>query len=130
MTDEALELKEINIQQFKLNSGDEIIGLVQGTEKGMVLMEFPLLLNVISVSPNRETYYFTEWMPMVTSEEFIKIHTHSIVAYGECSDSFKEHYIRTALRLRKEPPLEFDADEEEFEDDVFDGIMNARKTIH
>ena len=47
MDEETLD--EINIQHFKLVNGEEFIGLVRGTEDNRILVEFPLMLNVMSL---------------------------------------------------------------------------------
>ena len=132
MQEEELTLKDIDIRHFKLMNGDEIVVLVRGHDEIQVFIEFPLLLNIMSLSPDKEQYYYTEWMPMA-GDQLIKVHFGSIVAQSKCVDSFKEQYIRTALRLKESPTQVFDSSEmdEDFEDEVFDSIMNAgRKTIH
>jgi len=129
MQEEELRLDNIDIRHFKLTNGDEVIGLVRGHDEVQVFIEFPLLLNIISLSPEKEQYYYTEWMPMA-GDQLIKVYFGSIVAQSKCTDQFKEQYIRTALRLKETPTNVLNEMDEYFEDEVFDSIMSARKTIH
>ena len=130
MQEEELTLDNIDIRHFKLTNGDEIVGLVRGHDEVQVFIEFPLLLNIISLSPEKEQYYYTEWMPMA-GDQLIKVYFGSIVAQSKCTDQFKEQYIRTALRLKETPTNVLNEMDDDFEDEVFDSIMNAgRKTIH
>lgn len=129
MQEEELTLDNIDIRHFKLMNGDEIVGLVRGHDESQVFIEFPLLLNIISLSPEKEQYYYTEWMPMA-GDQLIKVYFGSIVAQSKCTDQFKEQYIRTALRLKETPTNVLNEMDDDFEDEVFDSIMNAGKTIH
>lgn len=129
MQEEELRLDNIDIRHFKLTNGDEVIGLIRGHDEVQVFIEFPLLLNIISLSPEKEQYYYTEWMPMA-GDQLIKLYFGSIVAQSKCTDQFKEQYIRTALRLKETPTNVLNEMDEDFEDEVFDSIMSARKTIH
>ena len=129
MQEEELTLANIDIHHFKLTNGDEIVGLVRGHDEAQVFIEFPLLLNIISLSPEKEQYYYTEWMPMA-GDQLIKVYFGSIVAQSKCTDQFKEQYIRTALRLKETPTNVLNEMDDDFEDEVFDSIMNAGKTIH
>ncbi len=129
MQEEELTLDNIDIRHFKLTNGDEIVGLVRGHDEVQVFIEFPLLLNIISLSPEKEQYYYTEWMPMA-GDQLIKVYFGSIVAQSKCTDQFKEQYIRTALRLKETPTNVLNEMDDDFEDEVFDSIMNAGKTIH
>ena len=129
MQEEELTLDNIDIRHFKLTNGDEIVGLVRGHDESQVFIEFPLLLNIISLSPEKEQYYYTEWMPMA-GDQLIKVYFGSIVAQSKCTDQFKEQYIRTALRLKETPTNVLNEMDDDFEDEVFDSIMNAGKTIH
>ena len=128
MQEEELRLDNIDIRHFKLTNGDEVIGLIRGHDEVQVFIEFPLLLNIISLSPEKEQYYYTEWMPMA-GDQLIKVYFGSIVAQSKCTDQFKEQYIRTALRLKETPTNVLSEMDEDFEDEVFDSIMSARKTI-
>ena len=86
------ELNDVNIQHFKLINGDELIALVRGSEGSRILLEFPLMLNVMPMGSGKESFYFTEWMPM-TKDEVIQVYATSIISHSECTDEFKEHYI-------------------------------------
>lgn len=129
MQEEELTLDNIDIRHFKLTNGDEIVGLVRGHDEIQVFIEFPLLLNIISLSPEKEQYYYTEWMPMA-GDQLIKVYFGSIVAQSKCTEQFKEQYIRTALRLKETPTNVLNEMDDDFEDEVFDSIMNAGKIIH
>ena len=128
-------LNDINIQHFKLVNGEEFIGLVRGTEKNRILVEFPLMLNVMNLGNGRESFFFTEWMPM-SRTEIQSVYPNTIVTHSEVSDQFKEHYIRTALRFRERPNTVFhgepehDIYDDEMLDDDFDVRDHISKTIH
>ena len=66
----------------------------------------------------------------MAGDQLIKVYFGSIVAQSKCTDQFKEQYIRTALRLKETPTNVLNEMDEDFEDEVFDSIMSARKTIH
>ena len=79
------ELNDVNIQHFKLINGDELIALVRGSEGSRILLEFPLMLNVMPMGSGKESFYFTEWMPM-TKDEVIQVYATSIISHSECTD--------------------------------------------
>ena len=129
-------LKDINIQHFKLVNGEEFIGLVRGTENNRILIEFPLMLNVMSLGAGKESFYFTEWMPMAR-DEVIHVYPTTIITHSEVTDQFKEHYIRTALKFKEKPNTVYGADEDDIYDEMFDNddedfdnVVSINKTIH
>lgn len=136
MDEETLD--EINIQHFKLINGEEFIGLVRGTEDNRILVEFPLMLNVMSLGRGRESFYFTEWMPMARTE-IMSVYPNTIITHTEVTDQFKEHYIRTALKFKEKPNTVFHGDNDNDDDDIYDEDMldedfdvmdYINKTIH
>jgi len=132
-------LKDVNIQHFKLVSGEEFIGLVRGTDDNRVVIEFPLMINLMVMGSGKESFYFTEWMPMA-KDEIVHVYPSSIITHSEVTDQFKEHYIRTALKFKDRPSGIYQSDDnngddiydEMFDDeeDEFNNVVNINKTIH
>ena len=121
-------LDEVNIRHFKLVSGDEILALVNTIEDNYCLVEQPLSLNVMHISEGKESYYFSEYMPLVKRDGPIILHMNSIVAHCEADDEFKEQYVRTCLKFRADPTVnEID---EGLEDDTEYDIEPTTKTYH
>ena len=126
------ELNDVNIQHFKLINGDELIALVRGSEGSRILLEFPLMLNVMPMGSGKESFYFTEWMPM-TKDEVIQVYATSIISHSECTDEFKEHYIRTALKFKQTEAPKYNYTEDDIYDDddeEYDNVIPINTTIH
>ena len=103
-------LDDINIQLFKLSSGDEIISLVY-EEAGSLLigLESPLLLHV-KVTAEAHSYAFSDWAPMSKNKGKINLNPTHVISQSEADDEIKERYIRMCLRMRED---EMEMEEEE-----------------
>ena len=103
-------LDDINIQLFKLSSGDEIISLVY-EEAGSLLigLESPLLLHV-KVTAEAHSYAFSDWAPMSKNKGKINLIPTHVISQSEADDEIKERYIRMCLRMRED---EMEMEEEE-----------------
>ncbi|MGY8866066.1 MAG: hypothetical protein ACKVJK_10580 [Methylophagaceae bacterium] len=112
---EDTALNELNVSHIKLANGDEVVALVRSIEDASIFVESPLLINTMHSGEDRESFYFTEWMPM--SESVVCINRSTVITHAECTDPFKEHYVRTALSFKERPTSSFTS--EYPEDDVF-----------
>ena len=118
-------LDDINIQLFKLSSGDEIISLVYEEPGGMLIgLENPLLLHM-KVSNEGHQFAFSDWSPMAKNRGKINLNPSHVISQAEAEDEVKERYIRMCLRMRED---ELD-DEDELEpdglrDDQWEKFMN------
>jgi hypothetical protein len=128
------DIKEINIRHFKLMSGDEILGLVRAQEEDYIVLEQPLQMHITSMTPERESYYFSEYMPLGEADGPTIVYVHGIVAQSEAKDEFKEQYIRTCLQMREVLPADELDIEVQLEDDYdFDMEYDedpTKKTYH
>ena len=125
---EDTALNELNVSHIKLTNGDEVVALVRSIEDASILVEYPLLINSMHSGEDRESFYFTEWMPM--SESVVCINKSTVITHAECTDPFKEHYVRTALSFKERPTSSFTS--EYPEDDVFgydEEMMEEMQTI-
>lgn len=111
-------LDDINIQLFKLSSGDEIISLVYEEPGGILIgLESPLLLHV-KVTAEAHSYAFSDWAPMSKNRGKINLNPTHVISQSEADDEIKERYIRMCLRMRE--------DETEMEDDDHDPLRDEQ----
>ena len=132
MEDKVLD--QLKISHIKFTNGDEIVALVRNIDARHtnMIVEMPLAINTMHSGEDRETFYFTEWMPMSGYE--IHINMSTIITHSECTDSFKEHYVRTALSFKEKPSTSFTSEWPDDEDDDIDYEedvqANINKTMH
>jgi hypothetical protein len=111
-------LDDINIQLFKLSSGDEIISLVYEEPGGVLIgLESPLLLHT-KVTAEAHSYAFSDWAPMSKNRGKINLNPTHVISQSEADDEIKERYIRMCLRMRE--------DEMELEDDHHDPLRDEQ----
>ena len=111
-------LDDINIQLFKLSSGDEIISLVYEEPGGVLIgLESPLLLHQ-KVTAEAHSYAFSDWAPMSKNRGKINLNPTHVISQSEADDEIKERYIRMCLRMRE--------DETEMEDDDHDPLRDEQ----
>ena len=130
-------LDDINIQLFKLSSGEEIISLVYEEPGGMLIgLENPLLLHMkINETNFTHQYAFSDWSPMAKDRGKINLNPTHVICQAEADDDIKERYIRMCLRMR-EDDIDEDDDEEETnplrEDqlELFSSMIPKKVSIH
>ena len=137
--------KRINIRQFKMLNGEELIGLVNQKEDNSYIIErpFKILPNMIG------GFTLLPWFPF-SSQKLFKIANQYIMHSVEIDEDMKTEYIRLAASEPKiaKPAMkpldnqellqEFDEfvedlrDEVDFERDEFDFKQHLKenKTIH
>ena len=133
MTEERL-----NIRQFKMLNGEEIIGLVSQKETNSYIIErpFKILPNMIG------GFTLLPWFPF-SSQKLFKIGNQYIMHSVEIDDEMKTEYIRLAShepKIAKPEMAPTDSKEllqefEEFVDDLreesdFEHHKKENKTIH
>ena len=91
-------LKDVNIQHFRLADGIEIVAYVNSTEDGYLLVERPMEIVLANTTNGMSTYFFSKFMPLAESEDFVRVNKRSIIALSSVSDDLKERYIRSAIK--------------------------------
>ena len=94
---------DLNIRQFKLTSGEDIIGLIAGVDKktAFILMERPLSLVHEILNDDQASIYFADWMP-VSKSDVVQISPGHIVSQAEVNDKLKKAYIKWCLNYSKD----------------------------
>ena len=83
---------KLNIRQFKLLNGEEIIALVsEKTESGAYVIERPFKINHGMIGG----FYFVPWFPF-SSQKLFKLTQGKIVYHVEIDEDIKEEYIKLA----------------------------------
>ena len=108
------EYDDLNIKHFKLTSGDEILGLIAGIEKGMIHIEYPVLIDMVG-----DAYMLADYMP-TSKKNIITLYTSHVVAMSDVFDSVKEEYVKYCVGMTEEPVPE--------DDDPFDTAYPTDKS--
>tara|TARA_R100000231_G_scaffold93408_1_gene70120 strand:+ start:207 stop:617 length:411 start_codon:yes stop_codon:yes gene_type:complete len=129
----------LNIRQFKLLNGEEIIALVnERTDTGEYIIERPFKVNSGMIGG----FYFVPWFPF-SSQKLFKLTKEKIVYHVELDEDVKQEYIKLAKegnRPRAKASLK-SAEElvdqlanemglEEHEDQLFETDIEVPKTVH
>ena len=127
-------MTSLNIRQFKLLNGEEIIALVsEKTESGAYIIERPFKINHGMIGG----FYFVPWFPF-SSQKLFKLHQGKIIYHVEIDEDIKEEYIKLAKEgLRPRPTTRLrSADDlmeelaEEMDAELTSEEYNEIKTIH
>ena len=127
-------LANVNIKIIKLSNSEEIISLVNRVEKDNIVLESPMLLNVVISDYDKYTYYLTNWMPM-SNDQIINVSINNIIAYSNVNNSIKENYVRASLSFKDSATERNDYFDDTYDDDTYDdddeedSILN-NKIIH
>ena len=82
----------LNIRQFKLLNGEEIIALVnEKTDTGEYIIERPFKVN----SGMFNGFYFVPWFPF-SSQKLFKLTKEKIIYHVELDEDIKQEYIKLA----------------------------------
>ena len=100
MTESTDPLDDMDVQHIKLTDGNEIIGYINSTDKAIILMERPMILNLAMTTNGNDTYYFTKYFPFAKSN-IVKINSRNVVSASEVRSDIKEKYIQAALKSDK-----------------------------
>jgi len=106
-------MDKLNIRQFKLQNGEEIVALVNEKEKDSFIVERPFLVksNVIG------GYIFLPWFPF-SSQRIFKIANENILHHVELDEEVKTEYIKMATELNMKAKLKL-----RLEDSLIDEMM-------
>tara|TARA_B100000927_G_scaffold153870_1_gene123970 strand:- start:3032 stop:3415 length:384 start_codon:yes stop_codon:yes gene_type:complete len=127
-------MTNLNIRQFKLLNGEEIIALVsEKTESGAYIIERPFKINHGMIGG----FYFVPWFPF-SSQKLYKLHQGKIIYHVEIDEDIKEEYIKLAKEgMRPRPTTKLrSADDimeelaEEMDAELASVEYNETKTIH
>ena len=82
----------LNIRQFKLLNGEEIIALVnEKTDTGEYIIERPFKVNSGMIGG----FYFVPWFPF-SSQKLFKLTKEKIIYHVELDEDIKQEYIKLA----------------------------------
>jgi len=127
---------KINIRQFKLSNGEEIIALVnERTDNGEYIIERPFKISSGMVGG----FYFHPWFAF-SSQKMFKLSKDKILYHVEIDEEIKSEYIKLAAesssprshspRLRSKDDI-LEELQMEFEDELKDESFNMEtETIH
>tara|TARA_B100001094_G_scaffold188521_1_gene182791 strand:+ start:1503 stop:1886 length:384 start_codon:yes stop_codon:yes gene_type:complete len=127
-------MTSLNIRQFKLLNGEEIIALVsEKTESGAYIIERPFKINHGMIGG----FYFVPWFPF-SSQKLYKLHQGKIIYHVEIDEDIKEEYIKLAKEgMRPRPTTKLRSAEqimdelaEEMDAELSSEEYNESETIH
>lgn len=132
-------MEELNIRNFKLINGDNIIALVSSDNNDNYLLERPVAIYSTMVGG----YQFTPWFPFSDQKRYT-VDKHNIIGNSSVVNEMKKEYVKYALSARTafEPPesqasilnkiTEQIVDRFEVEDEISDEDYEAvpEDTIH
>ena len=89
----------LNIRQFKLLNGEEIIALVNEKDDSNYFIERPYKVNAGMVGG----FYFVPWFPF-SSQTLFKLSREKIVYHAEIDEDMKVEYVKLASEFAKPRP--------------------------
>ena len=89
----------LNIRQFKLLNGEEIIALVNEKDDFNYIIERPYKVNAGMVGG----FYFVPWFPF-SSQKLFKLSREKIVYHAELDEDMKQEYVKLASEFLKPRP--------------------------
>lgn len=127
------EIDEIDIRHFKLVDGSEIIAYIRGMEDHGYIVESPLLMNIYNEDNRMQRIFMSPWFTVQSDSLTVFINAESVMATSKASQSTKEKYIATALRLREVYPDDDDLAPPEIDDeydDEWETDIDPKSTLH
>ena len=109
----------LNIRQFKLLNGEEIIALVTQKDADAYIVERPFLIrsNIIG------GFLFMPWFPF-SSQKVFKLANGNIMHHVEIDEEMKTEYIRFAAELAMRPRMQMMKNDQVDLDDLTDWIAD------
>lgn len=107
-----MKLEDIEVRQFKLISGEDIVAYVNTTEETGYVLERPI--RVIE-DDDAKGYLFVNWLNMCEFNEPIYLSINNVVASGNCNDTIKEKYLQAVTETsdsQASPDTEGDFDDD------------------
>ena len=118
------ELETLQIRQFKLMNGDEIIGLVANDNTSNFIVDRPFKVEVNKYK--HDAYQLVPWFDLSLSNTFT-IDKSMVVAHAAVANNIKETYIKFALALDENTNNINDDDDD---DDLPTLVPDKPKTVH
>ena len=111
---------KINVRQFKLLNGEEIIALVNQKESGYYIVERPFLIRSNIVGG----FLFMPWFPF-SSQKIFKLARENILHHVEIDEDMKTEYIRLAADGNTRPKMNIKPPHQSVLDDLTDYINDT-----
>lgn len=118
------ELETLQIRQFKLMNGDEIIGLVANDNTGNFIVDRPFKVEVNKYK--HDAYQLVPWFDLSLSNTFT-IDKSMVVAHASVANNIKETYIKFALALDETSVTDDDINDD---DDLPTLVPDKPETVH
>jgi len=129
------EIEDLEIRQFKLMNGDEIIGLVANNNETNFVVDRPFK---VEANENKvDMYRLLPWFDLSLSNIFT-IDKSMVVAHAAVANNIKETYIKFAISLDEKlndtdidiEDTDIGIDDIDIEDTIPDLIPDKAKTYH
>ena len=128
MSDVEKVMADVNIRQFKLMNGDEIICLVESINETNFMIDRPFKVIVNPIKT--DAFNLVPWFDLSLTNTFT-IDKSMVVAHAVVADSIKETYIKFAVTLDQASQSYLDNPyEDEDEDDTLNLIPDTTDTVH
>ena len=120
-----MDTQKINIRQFKLLNGEEIIAAVSQREPDHYIVERPFAVRSNFIGG----WAFVPWFPF-SSQKLFKIAKENIMYHVENDEDVKTEYIRLATSENMKPKLRTEGDiEQQLMDDIESWVEESREEI-
>jgi len=132
MTEQEDPLDSLDIRHIKLSDGSEVVGYINGKSGGSLLIERPMLINLVQTINGYDTYFFTKYMPFA-KENIQRINLQNIICGSEVRNEIKEKYIQAALKteiLEEEEQTDSEMNIASDEDMDLNFMEPASKKVH
>ena len=126
MSDVEKVMAGVNIRQFKLMNGDEIICLVESINETNYMIDRPFKVIVNPIKT--DAFNLVPWFDLSLSNTFT-IDKSMVVAHAIVADSIKETYIKFSVTLDQASQYHLDNPYED-EDDTPNLIPDTTDTVH
>jgi len=133
-------MKELNIRNFKLINGDNIIALVSNNNQDNYMIERPVAIYSTMIGG----YQFSPWFPFSEQKRY-SIDKHNIIGDSSVVEEIKKEYIKYALMKRDPVPPPESAESiinritnqiadklelEDIDDEYNDILPDSKETVH
>ena len=120
-----MDTNKINIRQFKLLNGEEIIAAVSQREPDHYIVERPFAVRSNMIGG----WAFVPWFPF-SSQKLFKIAKENIMYHVEIDEDVKTEYISLATNQNMKPKLRTEEDlEKQLMDDIENWVEESRAEI-
>ena len=114
-------MEQLNIRQFKLMNGEEIIGLLAHSNEDNLIIERPVRLNPSLLGGTQ----FSSWFPFSESKQFKVLKT-AIIQHVPIAESIKDTYVNFALKM--DQPISMP--QTKTDEELFDEYERSLNTDH